>query len=91
MMEEDRNNAYNRAVYALIDVPGPRRGSCCPFPPNMDGLLPDLTAWGGDGERSLGPMLGRIDGEVERFSGGALKAQLNWCNKSENATTDIKI
>jgi hypothetical protein len=46
---------------------------------------------GGDGARSLGPMLGRIDGEVERFSGGgALKAQLNWCNKSENATTDIK-
>ena len=29
---------------------------------------------GGDGGRSLGPMLGRIGGEVERFSGGALKS-----------------
>ena len=46
---------------------------------------------GGDGGRSLGPMLGRIDGEVERFFRRSFDTQLNWCNKSENATTDIKI
>ena len=66
MMEEDRNYVCNRADHALIDVPGPRRGSFCPFPPIMDGLLPDLTTWGAMGGAPLGPCW---EGLAVRLSG----------------------